>query len=255
MIPKPTARRSTGRAFFDGLAAPWTGFRYMADRPALWRYGAWPVLLNLAITGLLLAMLAAAGVYFFTTLHPKLNGSWWGMLGEIILAGVFAVAAIGMAVAAWIVLQAALCSWFYDRLARQVELQLGTDPSELRDVPLLAQTIDALRAVGFLALANAACLGVQLIPVVGTVAGLCGSYYFTCATLGFEYFDYPLALRGLRRREKLAFVRRHRFHTLGLGTSVMVLVMLPVVNAVFLTTAVTGAVLLHRRLREENGER
>ena len=97
-------------------------------------------------------------------------------------------------------------------------------------------------------MANAVCLGVQLVPVVGTMAGLCGSYYFTCATLGFEYFDFPMALRGMRRREKLAFVRRHRACTLGLGTVVMAMAMLPILNALFLTTAVIGAVLLHRRL-------
>jgi uncharacterized protein involved in cysteine biosynthesis len=247
MTSEPTARRSKGLDFFDGLSAPWTGLRFMADRPALWRYGVWPILLNLLITGLLLAAVAAAGIYFFSILHPKLHGSWWGVLVEIVLACMFAAAAVGAAAAAWIVLQAALCSWFYDRLARQVELQLGVDPSQLRSVPLAGQTADALRAVRFLILANAACLAVQLIPLVGTVLGMCGGYYFTCTTLGFEYFDYPMALRGLRRNEKIAFVRRHRSLTLGLGTAVMLLAMLPVVNAVLLTTAVTGAVLLHRQ--------
>ena len=72
--------------------------------------------------------------------------------------------------------------------------------------------------------------------------------YFTCSTLGFEYFDYLLSLRGLRRSEKLAFARRRRPFTLGLGTSVAVLAFVPIINAVFLTTAVVGAVLLHKRL-------
>jgi uncharacterized protein involved in cysteine biosynthesis len=80
------------------------------------------------------------------------------------------------------------------------------------------------------------------------VLGLCGSYYFTSYTLGLEYFDYPLALRGLRRPEKLAFGRRHRLHVLGLGTAVAILALVPIVNAVLLTTAVTGAVLLHRQI-------
>jgi CysZ protein len=246
----PAARASFPQTLAEGLSAPWAGLKYMADRPALWRYGLWPVLLNLAITGLLAALLAAGGVYLFTTVHPRLHGSWWGLLGEVVLVGLFAVAALGAAVAAWIVLQAVLCSWFYDRLARQVELQLGTDGGELRAAPLAAQTIDALRAAGFLIAANAVCLGVQLIPVVGAPLGLCGGCYFICATLGFEYFDYPLALRGLRRRDKIAFVRRHRVSTLGLGAAVAALAVVPVLNAVFLTTAVVGAVLLHRRLSD-----
>ena len=38
--------------------------------------------------------------------------------------------------------------------------------------------------------------------------------------------------------------------TLGVGTDVMILMVVPIVSAVFLTTAVTGAVLLHRQLAE-----
>jgi CysZ protein len=236
--------------FREGLMTPWDGLRYMSRNPALWRYGILPVVVNLLITGLLLMILIATGVYFFTAIHPKFGDGWlWG-LAELLVAGLFVVAVIGLAVAAWMTLQTILCGWFYDRLARQVELQIGTRPEDLRDVPLWPQAVDALRAVSLLVLVNAGCIVVQIVPGVGTVLGLCGSYYFTCSTLGFEYFDYPLSLRGLRRSEKLAFTRRHRPHTLGLGTAVAMLAVIPVVNAVFLTTAVTGAVLLHRRLKE-----
>ena len=48
----------------------------------------------------------------------------------------------------------------------------------------------------------------------------------------------------------LAFARRHRWHTLGLGTAVAALAFVPVVNAVFLTTAVAGAVLLRKRIND-----
>jgi len=246
----PWAAASAWQDFREGLMTPWDGLRHMARNPSLWRYGILPVVVNLLITGLLLMILIATGVYFFTAIHPKFGDGWlWG-LAELLVAGLFVVAVIGLAVTAWMALQTILCGWFYDRLARQVELQIGTRPEDLRDVPFWPQAVDALRAVGLLALVNAGCIVVQIVPGVGTVLGLLGSYYFTCSTLGFEYFDYPLSLRGLRRSEKLAFTRRHRPHTLGLGTAVAMLALIPVVNAVFLTTAVTGAVLLHRRLKE-----
>jgi uncharacterized protein involved in cysteine biosynthesis len=54
----------------------------------------------------------------------------------------------------------------------------------------------------------------------------------------------------MRRREKLQFARRHHAHVLGLGTAMALVTLVPIVNAVLLTTAVTGAVLLHRRLAE-----
>ncbi|MCD4727515.1 MAG: EI24 domain-containing protein [Pirellulales bacterium] len=248
------ARASFPRAFLEGLAAPWTGLRYMSDNPKLWRYGILPVAVNLLITGLLLALLIVGGVYFFPAIHSYFDGGFLWRIVEAFVAVAAVMAALVLLVVAWIVLQAVLCGWFYDRLARQVELRLGTSPDELKDAPLMIQAIDTLRVVGFLLLANAGCIVVQLIPVVGSVLGLCGSYYFTCSTLGFEFFDYPLSLRGLRRSEKLAFARRRRPYTLGLGTSVAVLAFVPIINAVFLTTAVTGAVLLHKRLAESVGQ-
>ncbi len=245
------ARASFPGAFLEGLSAPWAGLRLMNDNPSLWRYGVLPVAVNLAITALLLAALIGGGAYLFPAFHSYFDGGILWRIVEVLAALAVAMAAVVLLVGAWLVLQAVLCGWFYDRLARQVELRLGTSPDELRDAPLLVQTVDAFRAVGFLLAVNTGCLLVQLVPVVGSALGLCGSYYFTCATLGFEFFDYPLALRGLRRREKLAFARRRRFHTLGLGTSVAILAFLPIINAVFLTTAVAGAVLLHKRIAEK----
>ncbi len=80
--------------------------------------------------------------------------------------------------------------------------------------------------------------------------GIGGSYYFTCFALGREYWDYPLSLRGLRRKEKHLFANQHKMHTLGLGTAVIILLLIPIVNAVLLTTAVTGAVLLQRKISD-----
>lgn len=240
--------RSPWRAFRDGLAAPWAGFHYMSDNPALWRYGMWPVALNLLLTGLLLAFLVGASVYFFTAVHPQFGEGWLWRLAEVLAVVAFAAIALAATVAVWLILQSALCAWFYDRLARRVELRLGAKPEDLREVPIWPQAVDAMRDVGWLLAINVGCLAVQIIPGVGTVLGLSASYYFTSYTLGLEYFDYPLALRGLRRSEKRAFARRHRLHVLGLGTAVAILALVPIVNAVLLTTAVTGAVLLHRQL-------
>ena len=238
------------QAFQDGLAAPWTGFQFMSSHPSLWRYGVLPVLLNLLITGLLLAILIGAGVYLFVSVHPWFGDQWTWRLVEALAAALLVVVLIALTVAVWMAMQVILCSFFYDKLARQVELQLGVRPGELKDVPLWPQAVDSLKDLCRLAFFNVACILVQFVPVVGTVLGLCGSYYFTCSTLGLEFLSYPLALRGLRQTERRCFARRNRWATLGLGTAVMILLLVPIVNAVFLTTAVTGAVLLHRQLAE-----
>jgi uncharacterized protein involved in cysteine biosynthesis len=145
-------------------------------------------------------------------------------------------------------MQIVACGYFYGKLARHVEKLLGMKDEEMAEAPLVHQVIDVSKETLSLIFVNLLCLLIQIIPGIGAVLGVAGSYYFTCLALGREYWDYPLSLRGLRRKEKHEFARRHRLHTLGLGTAVMILFMLPIVNAVLLTTAVTGAVLLHRKI-------
>ncbi|MHC4177259.1 MAG: EI24 domain-containing protein [Planctomycetota bacterium] len=249
------AARSIPAAFGEGLSTPWLGLRYMSRHPALWRYGVIPVLLNLVITTLLLVVLIAVAILFFREIHPWFGDRWGWILAEIVCGLLLLVAVLGLVLVAWLVLQGILCGHFYSKLARQVELQLGMPPDDIEEVPFAYQVADTLRDVGFLAVVNLACVCVQIVPVIGSVLGVCGGYYFNCFTFGLDYLDHPLALRGIRRREKRAFAKRHRAHTLGLGTAVLAITLLPVVNAVLLTTAVTGAVLLHRRLSARDERR
>jgi CysZ protein len=245
---RPPAARSIWAAFGEGLSAPWLGFRYMARHPGLWRHGVVPVLLNLLITSLLLVVLVALAVWFFSRVHPWFADGWGWFVVEILCGLALLACVLGLALLAYLVLQGVLCGHFYGKLARQVELQLGTRPEELKEVPFAYQVADTFRDVGFLAVANAACVAVQIVPGIGSILGVCGGYYFNCFTFGLDYLDHPLALRGLRRREKRAFAKRHRAHTVGLGTAVLALTLLPLVNAILLTTAVTGAVLLYHQL-------
>lgn len=247
LLHRPPAR-SFPAAFGEGLATPWVGFRYMSHHPGLWRYGVIPVLLNLLISTLLLVVLIAVAAWFFTRVHPWFGDGRLWILVEILFGLLLLVAVLGLTLVAWLVLQGIVCGHFCSKLARQVELQLGMRPEEIKEVPFTYQVSDTLRDVGFLAAVNVACICVQIVPGVGSILGVCGSYYLNCFTFGLDYLDHPLALRGTRRREKRQFAKRHRGHTLGLGTAVLAITLLPVVNAVFLTTAVTGAVLLHRRL-------
>lgn len=238
------------RAFHEGFTAPLAGLRYLSHNVTLWRYGVLPILVNLLITGLLLAALAGAGIYFCVAIHPKFGEGWLWLLAEISVAAMLAIIVLAITVAVWLMMQSILCGFFYDRLARQVEIQLSILPEQLKDVSQWSQVVDTSRDVSQLMLINVGCFAMQFIPAAGPVLGLGGSYYFTCYLLGLEYFDYPLTLRGYRRAEKMAFAHRHRFHVLGLGTAVAVLAIFPIINALFLTTAVIGAVLLHRRLND-----
>jgi len=161
--------------------------------------------------------------------------------------------AVGLAAATWILLNGILTGHYCAKLAEAVERQLGMPPEEICEVPLRYQVADALRDSAALLVVNGGLLMLNCVPLVGSLVAVCGALYFNCWVFGRDYLDFPMALRGMDRKEKRAFCGRHRWHTLGLGAVVLLLGLVPLLGAFVLTTAATGAVLLHRRLAAEGG--
>jgi uncharacterized protein involved in cysteine biosynthesis len=95
---------------------------------------------------------------------------------------------------------------------------------------------------------NGGFLLLHVVPVLGSIVATVGSLYYDCWLLGLDYLEYPLGLRGRKPQEIRQFAKSNRPQTLGLGAAVLLMALVPVISAVFLTTATTGAVLLHRRL-------
>ncbi|MBT4866725.1 MAG: hypothetical protein HON53_16600 [Planctomycetaceae bacterium] len=245
-ISRPAA---VGRwpSFREGFLAPWDGLTYMCRHRELWKYGIVPIILNVLITGLVLVVLLVTVGFAIDWLHPKFSGGWGWVALEIVCGIALAALAVLGAFGSWLLLQAVLCGFFYGKLAAQVELKLGMSPQEIREVSLKAQTIDAVRDISLLVSVNIGLLVLHIVPVIGSLVATVASTYFNLLILGGDFVAFPLDLRGTRRAKKRAFVKRFRFHTLGLGAAVILLMLIPVVGAVLLTTAVTGSVLLHRR--------
>jgi uncharacterized protein involved in cysteine biosynthesis len=240
------------REFFAGFRSPLDGARYMNRHPKLWRYGAMPTVLNLAITLLVLvlflSMVAGIAVY----LHPRFPEGALGVLWEVLAILSMLLVVAGLSAATWVLLNGILTGYFYSRLAEAVELQLGMSPDEIHEVSFRYQVIDALCDFALLVLINTGLLMLNCVPLFGSVVAVCGAFYLNCHVFGRDFFDHPLALRGMRRKEKRAFCKRHRWHTFGLGAISLLLGLVPLLGAFVLTTAATGAVLLHRDLRSED---
>ncbi len=257
VLPVGPGRKRGFAALGQGLAAPCRGFVYMAERPSLWPYGLLPVLVNLLLSvALLVGLWYGVGALqdrldaYFTELFGT------GFFGRILhgislFAAVVAAwcAALLLTVAAWYLFQGILCDIFYRKLTHRVEVQLGARPGELGEVSFLADVLDTFLALGALVFFNVCFLFLHCVPVVGSILALVCSLYFTCWVFGITFIGYPLVMRGVRRRQRIAFAREHRGQTLGIGAIVFLCNLLPLVNAVLLTSAVVGAVLLHREVR------
>ena len=235
-----------------GLMTPLEGLGYLWRRPRLWRYAITPIVCNLIITALVLAALIWSGIEASNRLSAYYPSGILGSAAWLATLLVLLVVAFALAVGAWLLLGGILCGYFYGRLAYQVELELGTPAAELRELSLYYQTVDVLRDFAFLVVVSVGCLLIALVPVVGAALGGAIALYYDSMIFGVEYLDYPLALRGWRRRDKWRFAERHRPYTLGLGAAVMLLNFLPIVGSVLLAGAAVGGVLTYHRLEDSH---
>lgn len=247
VVPLTHVSLSKSTDFREGLQAPLDGLRYLGEHRELWQYAVLPIALNLLITAFVLLILIAAGAWFVEQIHPKFSPTWWGTVLEVFAGAGILVIALALAAAAWLALNGILCGYFYAKLARQVELQLGTRPDEMFEVPLRHQIIDTLRDLGALLVINAALLPLNLVPLVGSLLALVLGFYFNGFIFGADYLDFPLSLRGLRRNAKRAICRAHRWQTIGLGTGVFAFNLVPIIGSILNAGAAVGAVLLFHR--------
>ena len=233
----------------EGFSAPGNGFRYLCANRRLWRHAIAPVVLNVVLSTIALLVFIALVVWAGTYIHPMFPEGWGWMLAKILCWLLLLLVALAATFAAWLLFQDILCGYFYEKLAREVELQLGVEADELVDVSLGRQIADTAGDLTCLVAVNIGLLLLNVIPVLGALAAIVGGVYFNCFAFGTEYLSYPLQLRGYDRKRRRKFARSVRGHTLGLGSAVLLLGLVPLVGAIVLTTAVVGAVLLHRRLR------
>lgn len=235
------------------MSAPWRGWRFIVGNRSLWPHVVLPVLINIVLTLLTFAALVLLAVWFAYHAHPWFHESWragWGLgyVMEILFAIVLLIGAAAGAMVAWMIIAGALCGVFYARLAREVEVLLGTPREQLRDVSMAADVTDTLVEVAALLGWNLLWLLIGIIPCVCAPVAIVGSGYTNGFLFGSQYVGMPLAIRGQRRKARLVYCRQQRMTTLGMGSCVFLCQLVPILGAVLLAGAVAGAVMLHRQL-------
>jgi CysZ protein len=246
--------------FATGFQAPGRGYRYLQQHRHLWRYAILPIALNLLITLLVLGVLIAVGVWFVSSMQPWLYerlvqwGAWVAWSATIALGVLLLLVCLAAAVLSYKLLSGVLCGYFYGILAEKVETELGIDPAQLRSISLGYELRDTAYRMAVLMLVQLFFFAVSVLPVAGGPIALLGNLYFTWLINGMDYLDIPLAMRGWRFEQKREFAMRHREQTLGLGACVFLFGFVPILGAVLMTTAVVGAVLMHRDLEPVEAE-
>lgn len=87
-------------------------------------------------------------------------------------------------------------------------------------------------------------LPLNLIPGVGSALWTAASAAITIRFLALQFTAYSMDRRLFSYQQRHAFMRRHRARTIGLGTMAFLVMMLPILNALFIPISAVAGTLL-----------
>jgi uncharacterized protein involved in cysteine biosynthesis len=243
------------KRFGFGLACVFEGGALLKANPRWWRYALFPILLQCILSVSFLFLVNWYAWDAFQDWMAYYGQGWWQVLLRWALQLTAFVLSCMVAGVLWVALTGILCPFFYGQLTKKVEKELGTPPDELRDLSLTEEVSEAVLVLFQLVGIQAILFLIALFPIFGSALALVLGWYANAWKLGSEVFDYPLAVRGMNRKQKQAERARFKPEVLGLGTVVIFIAAIPLLGSVLLVPCIVGAVTLFRRARYSGARR
>ncbi len=225
----------------DGLR----GAGYLAGKPRLWVWVILPAIVAAII--LIAAVSALIGVLspWIAGLAGYLPGSWADNVLKILLwiVGLIASFAIFVSVAALI------AAPFNEELSESIEEHETGVPGPKFSlwrffVDLVIGMAHAARRVFvYLVVMGGLLILGFAVPVAGTAVAAVLGFVATARFASYDAFDAVWARRRYRYKQKTAYLREHRWRTLGMGAVVAVLLVIPGINVIGLAIGATAATL------------
>jgi CysZ protein len=173
----------------------------------------------------------------------------WRWLGYLLWA-LFWIAALIVSVIAFVPVAAILASPFNDLLSERTErLYRGIEFNEPFSIRLLIRSLrigigGEIRRALTLGLLLLFALSLNLIPLVGQIAAATASTVFTVYYLSLEFTSFSMDRRHYDWPAKRGFLRRFRARSIGFGAAAFLIMMIPIVNALFIpVSAIAGTML------------
>jgi CysZ protein len=231
--------------FGAGMSAVFGGFGTIARTPSLWPWALVPLLVLLVLQTIFVVLAFTVARPLLVSLLPEASSDW-GKIG-VGAAGFLATAVL--VIAGWFVavpLAPPLSAPALEHIVRRVETELGIPPRE---------SIGFLRELGcgFRALAGGLAVGGPILfllwmleflfpPVAVVTTPL--KFVVTSLFVAWGLFDYPLTLRGIGFRERLALMRENFRPVLGFGLAFMLVFWVPCCGVALLPVGVAAATKL-----------
>jgi CysZ protein len=227
--------------FFRGVAAFFQGMAFVVGTRRIWPRAAVPVLVALV----LMAGLGVLGLWGAQRLaHRFVEGA----LGASALTVLFALPALLVALVLALALAQPLSGWALDGIVRAQRNALG--------MPALAETSARTAIVSSLGAGlGAFVFGAPLVAAL-TIVGWAAppalvvtvplKFVVAALLVAWDLLDYPLAMHGLRVRERLQWSGRHFGAVLGFGLAATLFFGVPGLGLLVLPGGVAGAARLVR---------
>lgn len=234
-----------------GFADAGQGAKFLLAHPRTWKWIAAPFVLALVLLGLAIWLI----LRWTDPLASAIQGFLPGWL-DFVAGPVQWLAIIGLVMGGYFVyvpVAALLSAPFNECLSEEIEEIVTGTPgprfsllSFLRDL-VLGLAHGARRLAGYLFTVVILLLISVFLPLIGPlIAGLIGAV-MTARFAAYDAYDAIWARKGWSYRAKMSYLARHRGRTLGLGSALALLLVVPVCNLVALSIGAAGATLAYLR--------
>lgn len=222
------------------------GFNLML-KPGIRLYAFAPIIINIIIFigfGIVAAHYYNDFIAWFNTHIP----TWLHWLSGLLWA-LFIIALMLISVYSFTFIANLIAAPFNGLLAEQVELYL-TGKTDLPSTSLIILVKDIprsigrqLRYLGYFLPRALLILMLFLIPA-GQIIATPLWFLFNAWTFALQYLDYPMDNHRVGFSEMRRQLQQHRLTSLGFGTTIVLLTMIPIVNLFIMPAAVAGATRL-----------
>jgi CysZ protein len=239
---------------WNGLRCLFSGFGWLLSTPGAWPYAAVPLLLFLVLAS---ALGVGAVVFVPDWIADALGPSTgtWSRIGAGALRVLGTVAAVAVSTLIALALAQPLSGPALERLVRMQEAKLGAP--ERPETPFL---LDVGRSLKSMLVGYAFGLPAALILLVlgwvlpfAVVVTVPLNLLVAAFTIGWDICDYPLSVRGMRVRDRVRILWRHKSAVLGFSFGLALAALVPCLLFLFLPAGVAGATRLIHELERHEG--
>jgi len=250
----PYARLANVLQLANGVRDVGRGFAALRRHPRLWRYVLAPALISLVVFVALIAAVLAVAHPVVDWATAALPARFAHLAGSVMTAVVGVVLSVGT-LFLFVSIAGMISGPFNEALSEHLEHALTGRPAAAFSLLgfLHGLTLSILHGVrrllgSLFALAMVFVIG--LVPVIGTAAAIALGAWITANAAAYDCYDAVFGRRTMRYRAKLAYLRRHRGRTVGLGGAVAGMMLVPGLNLIALGLGSAGATVAALELDE-----